>query len=87
MADLVGLVGALAHQITLCFLVCRYYEGIGITNDEIVWPDTDEENEETEKASESHDQALVGDKTIIFRLLDKEMYDSMNLGSNSFIVE
>ncbi|MBN1970495.1 MAG: alpha amylase C-terminal domain-containing protein [Candidatus Delongbacteria bacterium] len=28
--------------------------------------------------AESHDQALVGDKTIIFRLLDKLMYDSMH---------
>jgi 1,4-alpha-glucan branching enzyme len=27
--------------------------------------------------AESHDQAMVGDKTIIFRLLDKEMYYSM----------
>lgn len=27
--------------------------------------------------AESHDQALVGDKTIIFRLIDKEMYFSM----------
>jgi 1,4-alpha-glucan branching enzyme len=27
--------------------------------------------------AESHDQALVGDKTIIFRLIDKEMYYSM----------
>lgn len=28
--------------------------------------------------AESHDQAIVGDKTIIFRLLDKEMYTSMS---------
>ncbi len=27
--------------------------------------------------AESHDQALVGDKTIAFWLMDKEMYDSM----------
>ncbi|NQU55555.1 MAG: alpha amylase C-terminal domain-containing protein [Bacteroidetes bacterium] len=27
--------------------------------------------------AESHDQALVGDKTIVFRLIDKEMYFSM----------
>ncbi len=37
--------------------------------------------------AESHDQALVGDKTIIFRLMDKEMYDSMDLGSNNLVVE
>ena len=28
--------------------------------------------------TESHDQALVGDKTLIFRLIDKEMYDHMD---------
>jgi 1,4-alpha-glucan branching enzyme len=37
--------------------------------------------------AESHDQALVGDKTIIFRLMDKEMYYSMNLGSNNLVIE
>lgn len=31
-------------------------------------------DEKTISYSESHDQALVGDKTIIFRLIDKEMY-------------
>jgi 1,4-alpha-glucan branching enzyme len=30
---------------------------------------------------ESHDQALVGDKTIMFRLADKDMYGSMNKDS------
>ncbi len=37
--------------------------------------------------AESHDQALVGDKTIMFRLCDKEMYTSMDKASNSFVVE
>ena len=27
--------------------------------------------------AESHDQALVGDKTIAFWLMDKDMYDCM----------
>ena len=36
---------------------------------------------------ESHDQALVGDKTIMFRLCDSEMYYSMNRDSNSMIVD
>ena len=31
-------------------------------------------DEKTVSYAESHDQALVGDKTIIFRLIDKEMY-------------
>lgn len=37
--------------------------------------------------AESHDQALVGDKTIIFRLMDKEMYTSMNLESQNMTVD
>ena len=37
--------------------------------------------------AESHDQALVGDKTIAFRLMDKEMYFSMNRASENLIVD
>ncbi len=36
---------------------------------------------------ESHDQAMVGDKTIIFRLIDKEMYFSMRKDQPNLIVE
>lgn len=36
---------------------------------------------------ESHDQALVGDKTIAFRLMDQEMYWSMSRSSQSFVVD
>ncbi len=36
---------------------------------------------------ESHDQALVGDKTLIFRLADKEMYTSMSILSPSLIID
>ncbi|HNY58108.1 MAG TPA: alpha amylase C-terminal domain-containing protein [Bacteroidales bacterium] len=36
---------------------------------------------------ESHDQALVGDKTLIFRLADKEMYTSMSVFTPSLIVD
>ena len=36
---------------------------------------------------ESHDQALVGDKTLMFRLCDQEMYWSMNKGSQSLIID
>jgi 1,4-alpha-glucan branching enzyme len=43
--------------------------------------------EKTVAYAESHDQALVGDKTIIFRLLDKEMYWYMNKGSENLIIE
>lgn len=36
---------------------------------------------------ESHDQALVGDKTVIFRLIDKEMYYNMDTARNNLVVE
>lgn len=43
--------------------------------------------EKTISYVESHDQALVGDKTIIFRLLDKEMYFHMTVEDDNVIVE
>ena len=43
--------------------------------------------EHTINYAESHDQALVGDKTILFRLLDKAMYDSMSKDSQSLQVD
>ena len=36
---------------------------------------------------ESHDQAMVGDKTVIFRLIDKEMYFSMRKDQPNLIVD
>ncbi len=36
---------------------------------------------------ESHDQALVGDKTIMFRLCDREMYDSMSIHTQSMVID
>ena len=36
---------------------------------------------------ESHDQAFVGDKTLIFRMIDAEMYTSMNKTSQSLKVD
>ena len=45
------------------------------------------EDEKTISYAECHDQALVGDKTIIFRLMDKEMYFSMNKSSENIIVD
>ena len=44
-------------------------------------------DEKTIGYAESHDQALVGDKTLVFRLMDKEMYFSMNKSSQSLIVD
>ncbi|MEA2109992.1 MAG: alpha amylase C-terminal domain-containing protein [Pseudomonadota bacterium] len=37
--------------------------------------------------AESHDQALVGDQTLIFRLIGKEMYDHMQTGDQSLVVD
>jgi len=36
---------------------------------------------------ESHDQALVGDKTIMFRLCDQEMYWSMDAWNNNGVID
>ena len=44
-------------------------------------------DEQTIGYCESHDQALVGDKTIIFRLLDKEMYTSMSATIENMVVD
>ncbi len=37
--------------------------------------------------SESHDQALVGDKTLIFRMADAEMYTGMEKAYHSLIID
>ena len=37
--------------------------------------------------AESHDQALVGDKTIAFRLMDKEMYFHMDRASQNLVID
>lgn len=37
--------------------------------------------------AESHDQALVGDKTIMFRLCDKEMYWSMSKNTQNIVID
>ena len=44
-------------------------------------------DEKTVSYAECHDQALVGDKTIIFRLIDKEMYFSMRKDQPNSLVE
>ena len=55
---------------------------------EIWWELTNKrEDEKTISYAECHDQALVGDKTLIFRLIDKEMYTSMNIDSHSLVVD
>lgn len=45
------------------------------------------QNEKSISYAESHDQALVGDKTIIFRLIDQEMYWHMNKDNQNIVVD
>ena len=55
---------------------------------EIWWELTNKRaDEKTISYAECHDQALVGDKTLIFRLVDKEMYFSMNKDSRNAVVD
>ena len=43
-------------------------------------------DEKTISYVESHDQALVGDKTVIFRLIDADMYWHMQKGDENYMV-
>lgn len=53
----------------------------------IFWEVTNRrKNEKTISYAESHDQALVGDKTIIFRLIDADMYWHMQKGDANYVV-
>ncbi len=45
------------------------------------------QDEHTISYAESHDQAMVGDKTLIFRMVDKEMYTSMNVFERNMTVD
>ena len=45
------------------------------------------EEEHTISYAESHDQALVGDKTIFFRLVDKAIYTSMGVFDKNVLIE
>jgi len=55
---------------------------------EIWWQLTNKRaDEKTISYAECHDQAMVGDKTIIFRLMDAEMYTSMDKKSQSPVVD
>jgi len=44
-------------------------------------------DENTISYAESHDQALVGDKSIIFRLIAEDMYDHMGIGDETIRVD
>lgn len=45
------------------------------------------QDEKTISYAESHDQALVGDKTIIFRLVDADMYWHFEHGHSTYMVD
>jgi len=54
----------------------------------ILWEVTNRRaDEKTISYAESHDQALVGDKTIIFRLIDSDMYWHMQKGDTTLKVD
>ena len=54
----------------------------------ILWELTNRRaDEKTISYAESHDQALVGDKTIIFRLIDADMYWHMQHGHTTYMVD
>ena len=54
----------------------------------ILWETTNRRaDEKTISYCESHDQALVGDKTIIFRLIDADMYWHFKKGDENYTVE
>lgn len=44
-------------------------------------------DEKTISYAECHDQALVGDKTIIFWLADKDMYEHMSLDDQNLVID
>jgi 1,4-alpha-glucan branching enzyme len=43
--------------------------------------------EKTVSYAESHDQAIVGDKTVAFWLMDKEMYFHMQVDDNNLVID
>ena len=55
---------------------------------EIWWELTNKRaDEKTISYAECHDQAMVGDKTIAFRLMDKEMYYCMDKASKNLVID
>jgi len=44
-------------------------------------------DEKTVSYAESHDQALVGDQTLIFRLIERDMYDHMSPATRNLTVD
>ena len=52
-----------------------------------IWRELTFRNAKTVAYVESHDQALVGDKTLIFRLADAAMYDGMEKSTHTPVID
>ena len=52
-----------------------------------IWHELVSRNAKTIAYAESHDQALVGDQTIMFRLAGAAMYDQMDKDTHSFTID
>ena len=52
-----------------------------------IWRELTFRNAKTVAYVESHDQALVGDKTLIFRLADAAMYDQMEKTTHTLVID
>lgn len=52
-----------------------------------IWHELTNRNAKTIAYAESHDQALVGDKTIIFRLADADMYYHMTRDDHNAVID
>ena len=53
----------------------------------LLWKELVFRNAPTIAYAESHDQALVGDKTIMFRLADAAMYDQMEIDCHTQVID
>lgn len=53
----------------------------------MIWNELTSRNARTIAYAESHDQALVGDQTIMFRLAGANMYDQMNKDCHTFEID
>lgn len=53
----------------------------------MIWQELTARNARTIAYAESHDQALVGDQTLMFRLAGAAMYDQMNIGCHTDVID
>ncbi len=53
----------------------------------MIWHELTSRNARTIAYAESHDQALVGDQTLMFRLAGAAMYDQMSKNCHTFVID